>query len=248
MIKIHHATKTKAEKLGVILSVKNEGEPNAVVEALHAAVNRRYYSKDAKEALAAHVLQSQMEVDYPILILKQDEEGLFIVETRHEEPTPVYKGASLPDLADVLDDAQEQGVDLEEAFKEDVPANVVPQRYREEYRAAGHPDHCGDEFAEFCDGKFIGADLKFDLDAYIAFCSLNGLEPTPKLAAMIEAQNRGYVGRARMNLGQMMRRKIAEVGSVKYNVNGEIKTKAFSVEFLETLLAKFPKVEPKWKD
>lgn len=239
---IHHATVKRAATSGIILTEMDvNGE--TLAQAHWAEGNMRFTHSDPKVALDAALLGKTFRTEYPALTLQQEGEEFFVITTNPDEPEDVILGTLLlPALADVLEAAAELGIDPEEGFEEDAPSVVVPAKYKERYREAGNPDNCGDELAEFLDGKFINGDLKFDLDGFIDFCADNNTAPSAKLDAMIEKASRGYVGRARMNLRQKLELEITRVGFVKYNG----RTHHFSKEFLDMLAEKHTKITPEW--
>lgn len=262
-MKIHHATAAAAEKNEIGMEVC-EVEDRNFIKATDKTVRpqRSIMGRNGKEVLASALLLRSIKAEYPALDIVFDTASmeyqgtcLEIIEDADDETRLVWKGATCPTLADLLDAVadynEDKGADLdpEAGYSEDKVGVVVPAKYKEAYRVAGNPNNCGDEFAEFCDGKFIGQDAKFNIEDYLDFCALNDVLPTEKLAAMMEAANRGWTGRMRMNMGQMMRRKVAAVGEVKYiTATGEEKVYKFSTAYLQTLLEKFPKVEPLWAD
>lgn len=245
---IHHATMKKAEKLNITLDVV-ETEHGDMARATDNG--KEFYTLDPKQSLEAVLLTREFVAEYPALTIDfVSEEKAFRLHCRtDEEIVTFWVLGHVPALADVIDMVQfyadENNIDLdpEAGYEEEKSYRVVPQRYKDEYKARGNVNHCGDELAEFLDGKFINTSAKFDLDAFLIFCSVNNTLPSDKLVAMIEAANRGYVGRARMNMRQKLEKEVARIGSVVY----EERTHKFSEEFLLGLLNKHPNVEAEWE-
>ena len=159
--------------------------------------------------LTLHVLEGE-EIDHETYT---HELGGFIVE--HDEETEIDQWEKVPDLADVLDRAIEEGLDLESPEEEEkAPGSVVPEEYRVQYKEnSSNGQTCGDWLAEFLVAQTHNG-KGFNVEDFTAILSNNGLDMTAKWAKLPESGQPGWIGRYRMNGRQVLERLVAERGWV----------------------------------
>ena len=238
MTKIHHNTLKKAEAANITLAI--------VGDVVHAAFRKGvepFIHTDPKEALNGALLSRTLMAEYPALSVVFSE-GEFIASCNDE---PFTSFSDCPTLADVLEAAEENGIDPEteatteeeEASEERESVNVVAAKYRAAYAERGNPDHCGDWLAATLEGLFVGPD-GFDHKAFATFLVANGVDMSGKWASLPESGQRGWQGRYRMNGRQKLEQRIIEQG---FLVLRGIKQKV-PVDFMEGLIARHPNTQP----
>lgn len=156
----------------------------------------------------------------------------------------IWEGDKLPDLADVLDAAEDAGIDPEEGAEEDEDedrsGSIVAQKYRDEYAARGNPNHCGDWLAVWLADRCAGVDAKgkpcFDVETFRSLLSANGVDMTAKWANTPET--RGWQGRFRMS-GRIALEKIVAIrGTVLTETGVEVRPDAMALADLRGKHAK----------
>lgn len=188
-VRLHHATKAKAEKLATMLAAEY---PNAVL----------------------------------VPVLDEDEEAVVAWEITTAAGDTVTEFAKVPDLADVLEAYEVEGIDPtegEEEEEEKGSSSVVDEMYRRQYReVSSNGQTCGDWLAEWLvgqthyEGKLRIADLEH-------LFSVNGVDLTAKWAMAKVAGSPGWQGRYRMNGRQVLEKIVAKRGTV-IDANGEAVT------------------------
>jgi hypothetical protein len=108
------------------------------------------------------------------------------------------------------DGEDEEGDDGEEIAEEEVEeeepgasGSVVKDKYRELYAQKGHPDNCGDDLAAQLAAILKPGEEGLDIDRLWALAQANGIEYTKYMTG-----NRGWEGRARMSIGNVLRGRI----------------------------------------
>lgn len=235
---IHHATRAKAEKLGIILT-----EIDGTVEALWPSLNRRISNPDPKVAVRLGELLIRFGHEYPgvhVELMEGSTDTYSIIcngETVHEFGSNFDVDEIFAETLELIEDL---GVmDIAEGASY-VGYAVVPARYKAEYAARGNRDHCGDWLAKFMDGKFqkvVDGEFRFDPDAFEAFLRENDVSLSGKWAALRYSEARGSIGRWRMNGRQKLEKEIAISGLLVYK--GE--KVEIPAEALEEIRAKHPK-------
>lgn len=218
---IHHATKAAIEKAGFLVDPMDDEQDVAAVIGCKSP-DFEYDVYDPKTAIADAKALRMVVAEYPNVEWQKDEttwslgvEGSTFEDTAEE--------GELQNLVDAfLDWAQAEGIDLGEPEEEDRVV-VVPQKYKDEYKARGNPQHCGDWFAAQLDGRFrttiinpeTGKETETtDVEAFAAFCELNGVALTGKWAALKDNPHPSARGRFRMNGGQKVRIRVAATGKL----------------------------------
>lgn len=229
------ATHKKAEKNGIALATK----PVRDVEVLTATHKGRLFSQEGTTApefltavLAAFAYEDEafdgIEADEAVKISQEpdDEQGLPGEFVAHliKGGKPIGTLARDPDLADLLvslkdeDDpvaeyAQGLREDAEPEEEEAETGSVVPDKFKQRYREAGHAGHCGDwlaltlnDLCQITDGKKVVTDL----DRLEAIATANDVD-----AARVDklgTATRGWQGRYRMTVRNMLTKKVADKG------------------------------------
>lgn len=202
----------------------------------------------------AERLMSAFHADYPAFVLYADVDtndevkGWSVVYHGPEDTTAcVASGAKVPELADVLDNAIEQGLDPEYGYVEQASSgSVVDPAYRAQYKEQSTTGQsCGDWLAEWlavetlANGKLVFEDLEH-------LFSNNGLDLTAKWAMN---RSKGWTGRYRMNGRQVLEKTIAKRGTVVGVAGDTVEPPAEFVEHLRSKhakwLAKVAKAEAK---
>ena len=179
-----------------------------------------HHARLAKVTKLADILAAE----YPGLSLvanigELDRVDLFLVTGVDEagETVAVYEGKEVPELADLLESAEDLGVDPEQGAGDgdDEPkasGSVVHEGYRAKYReVSSTKQSCGDWLAEqlaidtMADGQFQVAD--FD-----AILSNNSVDRTGAWARLPQSGQKGWVGRWRMNGRQILEKVVALTG------------------------------------
>lgn len=126
-----------------------------------------------------------------------------------------------PDYIDEEDEADIQAELTDEADTdedEDEPCgSIVSEKYRDEYRARGNPDHCGDWLANMLEGQFTKLNENtqkpvFDDASFIEMLAENDVDMSGKWARLPESGGRGWQGRFRMNGRQKLELRVAHSG------------------------------------
>lgn len=127
------------------------------------------------------------------------------------------------DLDKMLPPNETDHVDGEEEEEADEPKpEYVPRKYRDEYKARGHVDRCGDELSNFLRNQLTTKEGT-NLSLLNAIGHVNGID----VAARWGSRN---IGMQRMNLGNALRQKLKKEGAINWpTFEGgiEIKTAAF---------------------
>lgn len=185
-LKLHHATKAKAQRLASAF----EADWQAL--SLHVVCN-----EDLSQAASWDVLHT-------------DEDG---------EVLTLIESSRVPDLADVLDACEEEGLDPEAGSEKDdedgekASGSVVREVYRQRYKEASSTGQsCGDWLAEWLAGETLDADGKADTDALWSLFNHNGLDLTAKWAQTVGSK--GWQGRFRMNGRQVLEKTVALTGQL----------------------------------
>lgn len=124
--------------------------------------------------------------------------------------------AGIPELADVLEAAEEWGVDLD-AMQDDeddekASGSVVPEVYRQRYREASTTGQSnGDWLAEQLAADTHGID-GFSVPDFEAVLAANRVDQSGAWARLPESGQRGWVGRWRMNGRQQLEKTVALAG------------------------------------
>ncbi len=218
---IHHATIKRATNEGIILTETDDG-----VQAHHANTNRRITHPDAKVALKLCQLEVRFghEYDVGVDVNLNHTEARTHPRNSDEDVTLAYFDPADFDIEQVFVES------LETASDKDVPietedtgpsGNVVPEKYKTEYKARGNAAHCGDWLAIWLDGKFEIRDPAekkpiFDADGFTEFLVANDVDMTGKWINLPTSGQKGWAGRYRMNGRQKLEKVVAVRGTVKW--------------------------------
>lgn len=237
MIRIHHATAKKATEAGIMLEVIHNEEGTDIGVMAQGRTGAAIYAETAKAAVEWALLEKLLRAEYPALtIVSSDEDELEIEAFRpvvwsrekDEAVEIAEQSGEVPTIAEIAEACEAAGIDpeaeieTEEGEGEDKgkPGNVVPAKYRDQYKERGNPDHCGDWLARFLDGAFSepGATPKarptFNADAFDAFLRDNGVPMEGKWTTLRYSGQKGWEGRYRMNGRQIAEKHIARTGFV----------------------------------
>lgn len=185
----------------------------------------------AKRAKAAR-LSLQLQVEYPRLSLiaiegeqidhERYDHALGGFRVLHDEDAEIWEGEDLPELADVLDAAQDAGLtdaDLQSEGEEEdeearAPASVVAPAYRAAYQLAssngqGNGDWLHEALVATCNGSDGISITLFD-----AVLRDNGIEPLDTKWGT-SPKSRGWQGRMRMSGRLALEKQIALSGECR---------------------------------
>lgn len=132
--------------------------------------------------------------------------------------------AAVPELADVLEAAEDWGVDLEAMQGDDEDGkqpsgSIVPEQYRQKYREVSSTGQSnGDWLAEQLASDTHGIE-GFSIADFAAVLVANGVDQSGAWARLPGSGQRGWVGRWRMN-GRQQLEKLVALRGVYYGPNG----------------------------
>jgi len=141
-------------------------------------------------------------------IARQEAEELVqlrAVKPKAEKPAASAKPkAKKAAIKPVVTEEDEDAADLEDAEEEDQgpSGSVVREKYRDIYRERGNPNNCGDDMAAQLEIVLKSGDA-LDVDRLIALATLNGIDSEKYMTG-----TRGYLGRARMSIGNILRGRV----------------------------------------
>lgn len=165
-------------------------------------------------------LQTTLEAEYPgVVMLTVVEEGRvsgFVVYAAdldgHGGDEILRVENSVPELADILEAAEDAGIDPEEGAEEEEEergGSVVPEAYRQRYREVSSTGQSnGDWLAEQLAIETHGVD-GFRPDDFAAILVQNEVDQSGAWARLPESGQRGWVGRWRMNGRQQLEKMVA---------------------------------------
>lgn len=172
-------------------------------------------------------LDAMLRAEYPALSLTASadptDDAKAVWSTYHTnaegEATQLTLDTKLPDLADVLLACEEADLDPEEAAAEDdepkVSGSVVPEHYRQQYRAAStNGQTCGDWLAEWLVAETTTA-TGLNVEDLTAIFVANGLDLSKGWGTLPTSGQKGWVGRYRMNGRQVLEKVVAKTGLVR---------------------------------
>lgn len=221
-VKMHHATRAKADRLAEMLKAEY---PALVLAALAAPVP----GDDLPSLQAWKVWAGDTEV-----LVTEDKK--------------------LPELADILEAADEAGIDPEEGAEDEEEAeasgSVVKSVYRKIYsEVSSNKQTCGDWLAEQLVNDTTDGDGKLNVETLIFVLEANGVDLDAKWAQARFTQSHGWKGRFRMS-GRIVLEKLVTLRGVYIGPEGEI---APDPEWLADMqakhakwIAKMQKKSPKW--
>lgn len=175
-------------------------------------------------------LDAILRAEYPALQmsaeLNEDESRVaaLLVSAEMDEGTTevLYHGEAVPDLADLLEAAEEAGIDPEAGADEDddkPSGSIVPEVYRQRYREVSSTGQSnGDWLAEQLTADTHGIE-GFSVDDFAAVLVANSVDQSGAWARLPESGQRGWVGRWRMN-GRQQLEKLVALRGVYYGPNG----------------------------
>jgi hypothetical protein len=181
-------------------------------------------------------------IEWPMLTLEaetdEDEEGTPVLinwTVSHDDgDDPIYDGDKLPELADLLEAAQEQGLSLEVEEPEEEAGNVVAEKYRIEYKLAStNGQTCGDWLAEWLVAQTHGGE-GFNVADFTAILISNDVDMRGKWAGLPESGQKGWIGRYRMNGRQVLEKVVALRGTITDIVGSESTVPAEALSILRT--------------
>lgn len=236
---IHHATKKKAEGLGIVLT-----EIDGEIEARWPKLNKVVAHDDAKAALNLAMLYQRFGEEYRKVRIapSEAEEGLWA--TFDANSTEMVLFDPLDDIEQVFVDTLEFASDNDCDIEDTTEHVVVPEHYKQLYKERGNPNHCGDWLAKWLDGRFLTAGDKkqmFNADAFEMFLRENGVDMDGKWASLPQSGQKGWEGRYRMNGRQKLEKRIAHTGKLVRH-GEEIKVPK---TVLKELAEKHPAPKPK---
>lgn len=243
MTRLHHATISRSAKLGVTLSQDSDTD---VVTAI-TAHGQTLTGSDPKHVAAIAMLAGTLAVEYPALSVNIAVNGEYHTYFRDQQE-PFFIGPADETnednaLADVLEAADDAGLDLDTDDDDVIARVVVALRYKLAYAERGDRNHCGDWLATTLKDQFqcvINDELRFDADAFEGCLLANGVELVGKWASLPTSGQKGWEGRYRMNGRQKLEMKIAV--SKELVMHGE--TIPVPEDVLAVLWAKHPKTHP----
>lgn len=137
--------------------------------------------------------------------------------------------SAMSDVLEALTTGEEDEIaeaDAEALDEEDEKSgSVVPDKYKEQYKEAGHPNTCGDWLANELKDRTTGSNGKLDVDAVDEIARLNGIS-----LAKLNTTSNGWQGRYRMTARNMLVKVVAKQGFLtvpsEEGDHGEVKAPA----------------------
>ena len=208
---MHHTTRKKAHDAGLEVTETQQADGSYLYQVTDQRID--FVSDDPKAIVAAAILFNQISPpkEYPFVSAVFDEEEYSVSMEHPEEDVLGYTADNIEDAwvgfteeyADQINEAADEVED------EDEGGSIVPQKYRDEYKARGDATRCGDVFCEYIDpltrfpnekGKMVA-----DLEATRAVALANGIEKDwPNLNK----------GQRCMNWRNMIRAKVKKTGQL----------------------------------
>lgn len=218
-MKLHHATAKRAEENGVTMEYSDDSWV-ATKGDVH------WTHEDPKVALAATIFDALIRAEYPALTLIEADGFQVTANTEDGEAVRLFHDANPPkptDLADILDAADEYGIDASEGYDEDGEregGSVVAPHYKRQYAEDGHPNNNGDWlngiFAELKLVVVEGKKTRTDVQGLNTLFAENGIiSEDHKFGGAFHGtapRTNGWQGLFRMSGGNMLRRKISDAG------------------------------------
>lgn len=137
----------------------------------------------------------------------------------------LYEGKDVPELADLLEAAEDAGIDPElgaddaDDEGEKASGSVVAETYRARYKSAStNGQSCGDWLAERLAIDTIGAE-GFRVPDFAAVLANNHVDQTGAWARLPDSGQKGWVGRWRMN-GRQLLEKIVALNAEYFDATG----------------------------
>jgi len=188
---IHHATQKKAQAAGLEIRPYQEGFGV-------------YYFKDGRDEVGTLATSATDPKEALNLALEQG----YGVQTK--APTPTKNSAPAVSEADTEDNESEHDEDEEEGQG----GSIVKQRYKLEYAARGDVTCCGDDLSQVLKEAVTeysqdSKKSRIDMPALREIAKQSGLE-----AKFDEYEQRLNPGMVRMNIGNLLRKKMRDEGHV----------------------------------
>lgn len=227
MTKIHHATIKKASDNQIEMKDVSDTQTEATYTTKAGFQVSALSVLPPKALLDLMLLRKTLAEEYPVIDVTHVDGGYILIIREDQEELDAY-WESLPDLADVLEQAAGLEVDLNPI--EDTPddsGSIVGARYKQAYAERGNANNCGDWLAHFLeqaltidlieavDGNKPKKIKRFDWEAFRDLLELNGVDFSGKWASLPESGQKGWVGRYRMNGRQKLEIMVAVAGVLK---------------------------------
>lgn len=203
---IHHATKEKAAKVGIILT-----EHDDYVDAHYPKTNRHVTARGAKDALAALTTIVGFEAENVGLRVLHDGDTYSVMAGEEALSEGEDLAETLAEALESLTDEQREALaqaDADEQDEDDARSgSVVPDKYKLRYKENGTPNTCGDWLAITLKDLTTDKADKLDPDAVEEIARLNDVD-TSKL----NRTSNGWQGRFRMTTRNMLVKVVAVAG------------------------------------
>lgn len=233
--KLHHTQATKLDAIGHSCEWDQEmghffGTPKGDKRGF------KFTAPEAKAFVALAALNTMLFNEYPNLGVWFDSaRDVFVLEYfGNENPETHFLFTSeVPELAEVLEAADECELDLGEDDTQDLEPTVVSAKYKAIYAERGNPNHCGDWLAGWLEGRLVREGFKdhvkkdgsmsqrkakyFDIHAFQALLDNNKVDMSGKWA---QSRTKGWQGRFRMNGRQLLEIQIVATGGLLIDEEG----------------------------
>ncbi len=217
---IHHATKARAKKLGIILTEEVSATDTIIVRAFQPSTGREVYAFSGKIALNRAELGAEFGSEYShikvyshaVILEVKGKSDLTLMEMNPEETVNVMEiaGVIFDKIADLTDLAEFEPADLGSDNDDDddeyTPKSVVKSRYKEEYLARGDPSNNSDWLSKTI-GPWTKPGKKLDIEALEAIFDANGVK-----YSHYNRSTPGWQGRLAMSGRVVLRGHIATSG------------------------------------
>lgn len=204
---IHHATVKAAAAKGITLTGNDE-------DGVTATSGEREFTFQVEDESVTDTAKAVWARLADILAFEAETPGVQIEQRDGDYcAIRIEDGADIacdPDYDDLLVTVREalsadEGAEAEDGEEPEV-RSVVPDRYKKEYAARGHPAHCGDWLANVLNARVLGEN-GLNVDLMLAVADANGLDARKWLSG-----TRGWQGRFRMTSRNALAKIVAVAG------------------------------------
>lgn len=197
---IHHATIKRAEKSGIELT---NPEDSPIVRAFWSQRSKEcFHVNDPKQALADMQTVKMATLEYPTVVLKQDDDFDWFWQVGENDTDDIEYPSAQDAFDAAIEYCRENGVDPEEGYEDEKGRVIVPDTYKQRYAERGDRNTCGDWLAQTLKDQFVVLEdgkPRFDEPKYTEMLKANGVEIKGKWSELPASGQKGWEGRYRMN-------------------------------------------------
>lgn len=192
-------------------------------------------------------LASLLDAEYPVIFLEPVRNEVDHVigwkaYAEHETGRKlIAESDKVPELADLLEVCEEEGIDPEGDAEDERPAgSIVREEYRKRYHeSSSNGQSCGDWLAEWLTEQTWSPVNGLMVEDFTAILNANGVDMTRPWAKLPESGQNGWRGRYRMNGRQSLEKHVAFNGYVYTAQGAEVEVPADELAVLRQRHAKW---------